>query len=101
MKQGGRLPPEKKRKTKICRFLYENIRSGFFVEEKMSRITIVHLNEKFFEEHAQHVEILKKPKRPHLVLILKIAQGTFAIPFRTSAHRPKTGRISHCFFFFS
>jgi hypothetical protein len=99
MKQGGRLPPEKKRKTKICRFLYENIRSGFFVEEKMSRITIVHLNEKFFEEHAQHVEILKKPKRPHLVLILKIAQGTFAIPFRTSAHRPKTGRISHCFFF--
>ena len=85
----------KKRKTKICRFLYENIRSGFFVEEKMSRITIVHLNEKFFEEHAQHVEILKKPKRPHLVLILKIAQGTFAIPFRTSAHRPKTGRISH------
>jgi hypothetical protein len=37
----------------------------------MSRITIVHLNEKFFEEHAQHVEILKKPERPHLVLILK------------------------------
>ena len=99
MKQGGRLPPEKKRKTNICRFLYENIRSGFFFEGEMSRITIVHLNEKFFEEHAQHVEILKKPERPHLVLILKIAQNTFAIPFRTSAHRPKTGRVPHCFFF--
>ena len=60
MKQGGRLPPEKKRKTKICRFLYENIRNGFFVEEKMSRITIVRLNEKFFEKYAQCVEILKK-----------------------------------------
>ena len=99
MKQGGRLPPEKKRKTKICRFLYENIRSGFFVEGKMSRIIIVHLNEKFFEKYAQYVEILKKPGRPHLVLILKIAQETFAIPFRTSAHRPKTGRVPHCFFF--
>ena len=69
MEQGGRLPPEKKRKTKIRRFLYESIRNGFFVEEKMSRITIVHLNEKFFEEHALHTEILKNPGRPHLVLM--------------------------------
>ena len=69
MEQGGRLPPEKKRKTNIRRFLYESIRSGFFIEEKMSRITIVHLNEKFFEEHAQHAEILKKSGRPHLVLM--------------------------------
>ena len=65
----------------------------------MSRITIVHLNEKFFEEHAEHAEILKKPGRPHLVLVLQVGQNKFAIPFRTSAHRPKTGRVPHCFFF--
>ena len=65
----------------------------------MSRITIVHLNEKFFEEHAEHAEILKKPGRPHLVLVLQVGQNKFAVPFRTSAHRPKTGRVPHCFFF--
>ena len=65
----------------------------------MSRITIVHLTEKFFEEHAEHAEILKKPGRPHLVLVLQVGQNKFAIPFRTSAHRPKTGRVPHCFFF--
>ena len=65
----------------------------------MSRISIVHLNEKFFNEHAEHAEILKKPGRPHLVLILQVESITFAIPFRTSAHRPKTGRVPHCFFF--
>ena len=65
----------------------------------MSRISIVHLNEKFFCEHANHTEILKKPERPHLVLILQVGPNTFAIPFRTSAHRPKTGRVPHCFFF--
>ena len=59
----------------------------------MSRISIVHLNEKFFNEHAEHAEILKKPGRPHLVLILQVESITFAIPFRTSAHRPKTGRV--------
>lgn len=100
MKQGGRSPPEKKRKTNICRYLYENINSGFFLfEAKMSRISIVHLNEKFFNEHAEHAEILNKPGRPHLVLILQVESTTFAIPFRTSAHRPKTGRVPHCFFF--
>ena len=61
----------------------------------MSRISIVHLNENFFEEHAEHAEILKKPGRPHLVLLLQVGQ----VPFRTSAHRPKTGRVPHCFFF--
>lgn len=65
----------------------------------MSRITIVHLNEKFFEEHEDDIEILKKPGRPHLVLVLQVGQNKFAIPFRTSAHRPKTGRVPHCFFF--
>lgn len=65
----------------------------------MSRLTIVHLNEKFFEEHAEHAEILKKPGRPHLVLVLQVGQNKFAVPFRTSAHRPKTGRVPHCFFF--
>ena len=59
----------------------------------MSRISIVHLTEKFYNDHAKHDEILKKPGRPHLVLILKIGNNQFAIPFRTSAHRPKTGRI--------
>ena len=61
----------------------------------MSRITIVHLNEKFFEEHEDDIEILKKPGRPHLVLVLQVGQNKFAIPFRTSAHRPKTGRVPH------
>ena len=65
----------------------------------MSRISIVHLTEKFYNDHAKHDEILKKPGRPHLVLILKIGNNQFAIPFRTSAHRPKTGHIPHCFFF--
>lgn len=65
----------------------------------MSRISIVHLTEKFYNDHANHAEILKKTGRPHLVLILRIGNNQFAIPFRTSAHRPKTGRISHCFFF--
>ena len=46
----------------------------------MSRISIVHLNEKFFNEHAEHAEILKKPGRPHLVLILQVESITFAIP---------------------
>ena len=41
----------------------------------MSRITIVHLNEKFFEEHEDDAEILKKPGRPHLVLVLQVGQN--------------------------
>ena len=65
----------------------------------MSRISIVHLSENFYNDHANHAEILKKPRQPHLVLILQIGDNQFAIPFRTSAHRPKTGHIPHCFFF--
>lgn len=32
-------------------------------------------------------------------MVIQIGSLTFAIPFRTSAHRPKHGKISHCFFF--
>ena len=42
----------------------------------MSRISIVHLTEKFYNDHAKHDEILKKPGRPHLVLILRIGKET-------------------------
>ena len=61
--------------------------------------TIVRLNAEFFEKHKEHTEILSKPERPHLVLVVQIESLTFAIPFRTSAHRPKHGKVSHCFFF--
>jgi len=50
----------------------------------MSRISIVHLNEKFFNEHVNHTEILKKPQRPHLVLILQVGPNTFAIPQKSN-----------------
>lgn len=48
--------------------------------------TIVRLNAEFFEKHKEHTEILSKPERPHLVLVVQIESLTFAIPFRTSAH---------------
>ena len=52
----------------------------------MSRISIVHLSEKFYNDHANHAEILKKPRRPHLVLILQIGDNQFAIPQSSRYH---------------
>ena len=65
----------------------------------MKSFTIVCLNETFFKKHAGQSEILEKPNRPHLVLLISVGQKTFAIPFRTNAHKPKTGGVAHCFFF--
>jgi hypothetical protein len=61
--------------------------------------SLVRLNAEFFERHKDHAEILSKQERPHLVLVIQVGALTFAVPFRTSAHRPKLGKISHCFFF--
>jgi len=47
--------------TFVLYFFIRKYKERLFFEEKMSRITIVHLKEKFFEEHAPHAEILKKP----------------------------------------
>jgi len=65
------------------------------------KYSIVKLNADFFKKHAEDTEILCKPNRPHLVMLLSINELTFAIPFRTSAHRPKLGGIPHCYFFSS
>lgn len=61
--------------------------------------SLVRLKAEFFERHKEHSEILSKPERPHLVLVIQVGTHTFAVPFRTSAHRPKHGQISHCYFF--
>ena len=103
MKQGGRSLPEKKRKTVFdAVFLYESIKRRhyfFWGGNMLENHSIVRLNAEFFERHKEHIEILNKPARPHLVLVVQIDSLTFAIPFRTSAHRPKHGKLSHCFFF--
>jgi len=103
MKQGGRSLPEKKRKTVFdAVFLYESIKRRhyfFWGVNMLENHSIVRLNAEFFERHKEHIEILNKPARPHLVLVVQIDSLTFAIPFRTSAHRPKHGKLSHCFFF--
>ena len=86
MKQGGRSLPEKKRKTVFdAVFLYESIKRRhyfFWGVNMLENHSIVRLNAEFFERHKEHIDSL-----------------TFAIPFRTSAHRPKHGKLSHCFFF--
>ena len=66
-----------------------------------NKYSIVKLNADFFKRHSEDSEILCKPNRPHLVMLVSINKLTFAIPFRTSAHRPKLGGIPHCYFFSS
>lgn len=101
MKQGGRSLPEKKKKDQFCRFLYESIRNGIFFGGTLNIYSIVRLKQEFFDRHQNHPEILGKPERPHLVLLLSLGELTFAIPFRTNAHKPKNSGVSHCYFFSS
>lgn len=65
----------------------------------MRNYSIVCLKQNFFDKHQTQHEILGKPNRPHLVLLLYIDSLTFAIPFRTNAHKPRNAGISHCYFF--
>ncbi len=65
----------------------------------MRNYSIVCLKQNYFDKHKTHFEILGKPQRPHFVLLLSICHLTFAIPFRTNAHKPKNNGISHCYFF--
>ena len=47
-----------------------------------------HLSDKFYETHPHDTynEIEKKSDRPYLVMLLKIDNNTFAIPFRTNVN---------------
>jgi len=53
--------------------------------------TILCLSEKFFQENTHLEEILTKPSRPYMILILEIGSLKFAIPLRSN--------ISHKFCF--
>lgn len=89
----------KKRKTKFRCFLYEGIKNSIFFGGTLRNYSIVCLKQNFFDKHQTQHEILGKPNRPHLVLLLYIDNLTFAIPFRTNAHKPRNAGISHCYFF--
>ena len=45
---------------------------------------IVNLSNKFFETHSDCPEILKKGSRPYMLVLIKIDDITFAIPFRSN-----------------
>ena len=79
----------KKERPNFCCFLYESIKNSFFFGGTLRNYSIVCLKQIYFDKHKAHFEILGKQERPHLVLLLSICHLTFAIPFRTNAHKPK------------
>jgi hypothetical protein len=88
----------KKERPIFCCFLYESIKNSFFWGGTLHNYSIVCLKQNFFDKHQTQHKILGKPNRPHLVLLLYIDNLTFAIPFRTNAHKPRNAGISHCYF---
>ncbi len=50
----------------------------------MKNIKIVKLTNKFYNKYKNHKEILNKNNRPYLILLIKVNNTIFTIPFRSN-----------------
>lgn len=60
----------------------------------MKNIKIVKLTNKFYNKYKDCKEILHKNNRPYLILLIKINDTTFAIPFRSNLNHKYGYKLS-------